>query len=241
MAHMVVSTGVHAAGYVEFDGTQIELIIQGLEALLKRLRHGDGFGVRQRAEVAAGAADQIRDAARVRGGQTQRLKRLPQRLKLALADIGEHDVLFVGGAQFAEGVGIGQLGQRVHLRRADISGDLARGLQGNGHRAIPGLLVVLGIAFNPGGEERIARAALGEKARFCLCVELGVVRRAEVLAEGGDCRFGQGIRPAAGALPLRVHGLPEGLGAQGFNQDFDARLVFVVAAPAQVVHAQDGL
>src|SRR5262249_53495207 len=53
VSDVVVTASVHAARDVHVDLTDIVQVVEIVEALLDRLGHGDRFGVRERAEIAA--------------------------------------------------------------------------------------------------------------------------------------------------------------------------------------------
>src|SRR5262245_729574 len=66
VADVVVAARVHAAGDVEVELADLVQVVQVVEAFLDRLRYRDRLGVGQRAEVAAGAADDVGEQADVR-------------------------------------------------------------------------------------------------------------------------------------------------------------------------------
>src|SRR5215831_16540299 len=59
--HVVVTAGVHAARDVHVDLADIVQIVEIVEALLDRLGDRDRFRVRERAEIAARAGDDVRE------------------------------------------------------------------------------------------------------------------------------------------------------------------------------------
>ena len=56
---MVVPAGIHAAGDIEIELADVMHVIEVIEALLDRLRHRNRLGVGKRAEVAAGAGNDV--------------------------------------------------------------------------------------------------------------------------------------------------------------------------------------
>jgi len=56
---MVVAAGVHAAGDVQAQLTQIVQVVEIVETLLDGLGNGDRLGVGQRAEITTGAGDDV--------------------------------------------------------------------------------------------------------------------------------------------------------------------------------------
>src|SRR5690606_1765780 len=66
VAHVVVAAGVHAAGDVEVDVSDVEQVVEVVEAALDGLGHRERLGIGQGAEVAARAADDVGQQADVR-------------------------------------------------------------------------------------------------------------------------------------------------------------------------------
>src|SRR5687768_5344578 len=85
MADVVVAAGIDAAGDVEVELADLVQVVQVVETLLDRLRHRDRFRVGERAEVAAGAADDVGEQADVGRRQAERARLAPQRREVALA------------------------------------------------------------------------------------------------------------------------------------------------------------
>src|SRR5688500_15128260 len=67
---MVMAAGVHAAGDVDIDFTDIVQIIEIVEATLNRFGNRDRLGVGKRAEITAGAAHDVSQQADIRCRQT---------------------------------------------------------------------------------------------------------------------------------------------------------------------------
>ncbi len=67
---MVVAAGVDATRNIEFDIADVMLEIQIVEALCNRGRNRNRFCIRQCAEVAAGAANDVGQQSNVGGGQS---------------------------------------------------------------------------------------------------------------------------------------------------------------------------
>src|SRR5574337_2044883 len=66
VADVVVAAGVHAAGDVDVDVADVVQVVEVIEALLDRLRDRNALRIGERAEVAAGAADDVGQQADVR-------------------------------------------------------------------------------------------------------------------------------------------------------------------------------
>src|SRR5882672_4023023 len=112
---VVMPAGIHAAGNVEVQLADVVDVVQAVEALLDRLRHWDGLGIRKRAEIAAGAGDNVGNEPDVSRGEAQSLRLLPQGVQVRLAHIGQNQVLLVGNPQLALAVAVGEVRHRVHL------------------------------------------------------------------------------------------------------------------------------
>src|SRR6266853_1126515 len=89
MADVVVTAGVHASGNVEIDLADVVQVIEIVETLLDGLRHRDRFGVGERAEVAARAADDVGEQADIGRGESQRPDLLPKRVQIGRASCRE--------------------------------------------------------------------------------------------------------------------------------------------------------
>eukprot|EP01022_Parablepharisma_sp_SALTPOND_P026560 TRINITY_DN643_c0_g3_i1.p1 TRINITY_DN643_c0_g3~~TRINITY_DN643_c0_g3_i1.p1 ORF type:complete len:1321 (+),score=447.37 TRINITY_DN643_c0_g3_i1:3726-7688(+) len=238
VAHVVVTAGIDAAGDVEFDVADVMLEVDVLELLGDGLGDRDRLGIGQRAEVAARAADDVGQQADVGGGQAVRLGGLPQRVQLGLLDVGQHQVLLVGHAQFAEAVLVGQVGHEVHLVGGDVARRHARLLQRQQHGGIARLLVGLDVALDPVGKTTV----FGLQA-FVLGIHRrqgSVGRIGEELRHALQFFLGQGGGTVLDLGPFLLDLAGKFLGADGLDQDLDARLVHVVAAAVLVVDAQDG-
>ena len=112
---MVMTAGIHAAGNIQVEFADVMLVIQIIEAALDRFRHRNRFRVGQGAEIAARAGNDVGDQADVRCRQTQHLGFQPQRMQIGLTHIGQHQILFMRHAQFAEAVTVCEIGHGIHL------------------------------------------------------------------------------------------------------------------------------
>src|SRR5471032_540919 len=236
-ADVVVAAGVDAARDIQFDLADVVLEVDIVEAL----RDGGGdrqrFGVGQRAEVAARAADHVGQQADVRRRQALGLDLFPQREQLRLLDVGRHDVLLVRDAQFAEAVAVRQVGHEVNLFGGGVARRHAGLLQRQHHGGVARLLVRLDVAADPVGESLVA-ALRGDHVAV---VQLLVGRRLEVVDHALHLFDGQRFRAVFQVGPFRFDLARELLDADGLQQDLDAGLVLVVAAAVLVIHAHHGL
>src|SRR5690349_20227399 len=96
---VVVPARVHAARNVEVELADVVQIIEIVETALDRLRNRNRLGVRQRAEIAAGTTNDIRQQAEVGCGDSKRFELGPQRKQIRLADVRENQVLLMGNAK----------------------------------------------------------------------------------------------------------------------------------------------
>ena len=74
---------------------------------------------------------------------------LPERVQVALAHVGEHQVLLVRDAQLAEAVAVGEVGDRVHLVGGRVARRHAGLLERQRHRGVARHLVRMDVALAP--------------------------------------------------------------------------------------------
>src|SRR5258708_17621226 len=110
MPDVVMAAGVHAAGNVEIELADVVQLVEIVEAPLDCFRHRNRLGVGQRAEIAAGAGDDIGEQPQVGRRKPEPPRLAPHLDEIALSHVGEHQVLFVRDAQLAERVAVGELG-----------------------------------------------------------------------------------------------------------------------------------
>src|SRR5712664_3589996 len=238
MADVVVTAGVHASGNVEIDFTDVVQVIEIVEALLDGLGYRDRFGVGERAEVPAGAANDVGKQADIGRGESQRPDLLPQRVQVGELHVGENQVLLVRDAQLAERIAVGEIGDFFHLLDGDVAWRHAGLLQGQRDGGVALLLVRMNVALVP-VRECAVRGELGFKSRIGRR-QPQVVRARKPAFDAGDL-LGNERRGAVFQMrPLGIDFLAEFLGAALLHQDLDARLVDVVAPPVAVIDPQDG-
>ena len=152
--------------------------------------------------------------------------------------MGQDQILLIGGAQFVEGVSLGQIRHRVHLIRRDVARHAPDRLQRHHHRGIARLPVPPHIVPRKPGEVRIGQQGAVERG-----TDLGQVlerRRGEIGLDPLGLVFRDPqIFVAQGGVML-VHLLAEGLQPHRSDQDLDPRLMDIVAPPQQVPGPQDG-
>jgi hypothetical protein len=85
------------------------------------LRDGDRPGGGQRAVIHAGAGDDVRDQADVRGGETVIRQGGMESRQVRLVHMRQDDVLLVADAQLVMAVALGEVGKRAHLIRRGIA------------------------------------------------------------------------------------------------------------------------
>ena len=139
-------------------------------------------------------------------------------------------------ADFAEGIFVGEIGQRIHLLGGGIARRAADRLQRDRDDRVALHLVRKHRILAPGLERLIVRGLL----QFVRHVrELLVGRIAEARADVLDHLVVELQRTVAHRLPLVLDLLGEFLDAELVHQNLDARLVDVVAAAVLVVDAHD--
>src|SRR5262245_14179657 len=102
VAYVMVPTGVHAARDVDVDLADVVQIVQVVKALLDRFSDRDRLGVRERAEVAARTADDVRQQSDIGSRESHRPELAPERVELRDLYVCEDQVLLVRNAQLAE-------------------------------------------------------------------------------------------------------------------------------------------
>ena len=95
VADVVVAAGVHAARDVQVQLADVVQVVEVVEAALDRLGDRDRLGVGERAEVAARAADDVGEEPHVGRGEAGLAGAPPQGEQVALAHVGEDQVLLV--------------------------------------------------------------------------------------------------------------------------------------------------
>src|SRR5690606_11969920 len=76
----------------------------------------------------------------------------PDRVDILQPDVGQDQVLFVGGANLVEREACGQVGDDLHLSRRYVAGDPADRFQRDDDGAVAGLLVLAQVRAGEAGE-----------------------------------------------------------------------------------------
>ncbi len=202
------------------------------------LRDRDRARIGQRAIIQARTGDDIGDQIDVRRRDTNLVERFPEHRQIALGDMGQRQVLLVADADFAEGISVGEIGDRVHLVGGGIAGRAAHRLQRQRHDRIALHLVRKHRILAPAFEQRVVRRLL-QLVRHMRQLLIGGIGKAR--ADFLDVGVIQRQRAVAQLLPLFLDLLGELLDAELVHQDLDARLVDIVAAAVLVVDPQDRL
>src|SRR5580692_10019506 len=122
MARVMMAAGVDAAAHLDLEFAQFVLPFEIGEALLNRLRNRNGTRIGEIAIIKPGAADDVGDKARIRGGEVQHLQPRENHGQIALLHMRQNEVLFMRDADFLIAEIVHQLRQRIHLIRARIAG-----------------------------------------------------------------------------------------------------------------------
>ena len=244
MPTVVVAARVDAAAHVQVDVADVVKLVDVGKALGDVGCDGDGARVRQRAQVTAGARDHVGQQADVRCREACVARGVPQAEQVGFSHPRQHQVLVVRDARFTAAVAVGQVGGQVQLLGARVARRLAGALDRQRDGAQAGQLVRMRVALEPalegGGRVggglprgRAGGARLhtggGDEARGH-AVEFGLRNEVRVALNV----IGQDVRE------LLHHVVDEAL-AFRLDEDFDARLVQVVAPAVLVVDAHDGL
>src|SRR4051812_27159125 len=156
VADMVVAAGVHATRDVEVELADVVQVVKRVALFfhhaLDRFRHGNRLGVGERAEVAAGAADDVGEKAEVGRVEAEQAHFMPKRHELVLAHVGEHQVLLVRDAQLSERITLGEIGDAFHLVARDVAWRHAGFLKRQRDGGVAGNLVRMDVSLRPGAE-----------------------------------------------------------------------------------------
>ena len=158
-------------------------------------------------------------------------------MQVRLQHVGEHEVLLVRHAHFAERIAVGERRDRVHLARRRVARRHAGALERQRDDRVTTPLVCPDVALGPARE----RTAVGDRGaeRDTVASEVAIGGLREMSGEAGDLFARHGPSTAAQVFPLGLD-LPREFGRRQFlHQDLDARLVDVVAAAVAVVDPKD--
>ena len=134
MTGMVMAAGIDAAGNLDLEFADIMLAFQIGETLGDGLRDRDRAGIGEIAIIQARAGNDVGDQPGIGRGQIQRLKAGEDRGQVLLPDMRQHQILFMGDADFAEAEFVHQVGHGVHLVGAGVARNLARWLSAKSWR-----------------------------------------------------------------------------------------------------------
>src|SRR6266702_403367 len=238
MADMMMAAGIDAAGDVDVQpADQIGELVVG-EASRQLLCDRDRARICQRAIIEPRTGDDVRDQIDVRRGEPELVERLPQRRQVTLGDMRQRQVLLMAHADLAEGIFVGEIGERIHLLGGGITRRRADRLQRDRDDGVALVLVRGHRILAPRLEVGIGRG-LPQFVRHVRQLLIGRIdeARADVL----DHLVVDLKRGVADMLPLLLDLAGELLDAELVHQDLDARLVDIVATSVLIVDAQDGL
>ena len=153
--------------------------------------------------------------------------------------MGQHQILRVVDARFRLAEALGEIGDELHGVRARIARRPPRLFERDDHGRVARHAMRPHIVLEPVGEDGIGCAALVE--RLVADRPLGKSGRREIGHDALALILGEIDRVPMGRLPIRLDVLAEFVDAELVDQDLDARLVDVVAASMEIVHAQDRL
>src|SRR5215831_15626004 len=202
---MMVATGVHAAGHFDLDLAEVVEIVEIIEALLDLLRHRDGAGVGERAEVESRAGDHVGQGTDVRHCEAERSELVPHLVKSVLRHIPEQQVLRVGAADETEAHALGEGRHALHLRGGHVARHRTVSLEGHEHGPVARHAVWPRVVAVPGLEGKLAsRSRIVVLERL---VGLWLEESADPLDLGrGELRCGGAARLPLG-LDLRAEAL----------------------------------
>ena len=158
-------------------------------------------------------------------------------LEVGARDMRQDQVLLMADADLVERVSFGDVGHRLHLAVAGIARHFADALERDRHGGIVGMAVGDHILVEP-----FAKAPGIEPGKPHDLVAFGTGderRRREIGIDGADVGLGQLQIAILQRRPFDLDLAGEFLGTGLMHQDLDARLVLVVAAAIEIVHAHD--
>ena len=237
VADVVVAAGVNAARDLDLEVADLSRPLRRAEALGDSLRHRNRSRGRQRAIIEARAADDVADEPDVLGGEAVAREAVVDRREILERHVGQHDVLLVRDAQLVVRIALREIGHVVHLRRRGVAGDAADRLQRDREHAVARHLVREDVAGDEAAEGGVVGLALLVGAR--LRAPSRQVRHREIGDDAVDFVLRQGQAGIAVLREIVFDGVADRVGALLVDEDLDARLVLVVAAPLEIVHAQD--
>ena len=238
MADMVVSAGVDAAADVDANRSQLFLQVQVGQPSGQGLGDGDRAGVRQAAVVQPRAGDDVCRQVCVGRGQTGRVQRTPDVRQVVQANMGQDQVLFIGGPHLVKREPFGQVGDYLHLGGGDVARHAADRLQRDDGAGVSRLAMTAHIVAVPAGEIGFGqkRAIPGRTAP----VQRLEGRRGEIGPDALQFGLGQAQVIALQRGEMALHLLPEGVDAHRLDEDLDPRLMDIVAPTQQIIRPQDG-
>src|SRR5215472_16402904 len=238
MPDVMVTAGIDAAGDVDVQPSEIAGQIENLEAARDFLGHRDRACVGQAAIVETGAGDDVGDEIDVGRGDADFFERAPQRRKIALGDVRKRQILLMTHANLAETIALREFGDGVHLLRGGVARRRSLGLERKRDDGIAGELVVADRIVEPNAEA-VVRARLCQLGRIVR--ERLVVRIAKSRGDIVDHCGVERERAVLDRSPFLLDLTRKSLRAELVDQDFDARLVDIVAPAVLVVRAHDRL
>src|SRR5262245_61556061 len=237
---MMMTAGIDAARHVEPKRTDQLLSLWVLEALGDLLGDRDRTRIGKIAVVKPRAADHVAQEIVVTNGEPNSHEGVIHRNEIGPRDMRQHEILCVVHAQLVAAVALRQVSDELHLLGRRIARRAAGLLQRDHGYAIAGHAVATDIVLEPIGERGI-----GDPPLLHLFVHdrsRNEIRRRKVRLNPEKFRFRQiDLVPALRSGPIRFDFLAEFVDAELVDEDFDARLVEVVAAAIEIVHAQDRL
>ena len=230
---MVMPAGVDAAGDLELQLAQFLGLARGVETLGNALGQRDRAGIGERAIIKAGARDHVFDRVHIGRAKSGGVELAPQRVQVLDLHMRQDDVLRVHDAQFIKRVLLGEARHNADLLARSIARNAAHRFERNDRRDVAVVLVAVGVAVDPQREVGV-RSVDG----FDAVLECGVSKifgNARQFRQRWFHALIEQMREFLFDL-ARVFLL-----AQLVDEDFDARLVLVVAPAIAVVDAKAGL
>ncbi len=149
----------------------------------------------------------------------------------------QNQILLMADADFIERIGLGNIRHQFHLLRTCIARDPADGFQRNRDNGIIRVLVWRNIALGPC--RKICIGFLRDRQNFPSFGTLRQIRHPEITFNRINIALRQFQITVTDLFPLSINLLHQRLNTGFMNEDFDACLIFVIAASIEIIDADD--
>src|SRR5579883_2347789 len=153
MADVMMAAGIDAARNLDVEIA--DLAVARGEMRAEALGNRDRARIGKAAKIEPGACDDVAGKPDIGGAEPGRVEALPHFRESRPPDMGQHQILLVAHADLAAAVGVGEIGDELHLLGAGIAGRAARRLQGDCRDRMTRRLMRRDVALEPACEGRV--------------------------------------------------------------------------------------